>query len=93
MKTKVLFISHDAQPHGAQRLLLHLVRWVNETGALEAHVLLKRDGPLRTEFAAAAPTRVFDAGNPAGLLDQAGDGPLPLSQPAGRTDSRYPSGI
>jgi glycosyltransferase involved in cell wall biosynthesis len=70
MKTKVLFISHDAQPHGAQMLLLHLVRWVNETGALDAHVLLKRDGPLRKEFAAAAPTCVFDAGNPAAQLTQ-----------------------
>ncbi len=70
MKTKVLFISHDAQPHGAQLLLLHLVRWVSACRVLDAHVLLKRDGPLRSDFEAVAPTRVFNAGNPAGLLAQ-----------------------
>jgi len=69
MKTKVLFISHDAQPHGAQFLLLHLVRWIARHGGIEAHVLLKRPGPLAAQFAEVATTTVLPEGGPAALLE------------------------
>ncbi len=68
MNTKVLFISHDAQPHGAQILVLHLVRWIAANTGIRPHVLLKRDGPLRSEFAAVAPTTVMNPGDVDGLL-------------------------
>jgi glycosyltransferase involved in cell wall biosynthesis len=57
--TKVLFISHDAQPHGAQILLLHLVRWIAANTQIVPHVLLKQDGPLRKDFDAVAHTMVW----------------------------------
>ena len=57
--TKVLFISHDAQPHGAQILLLHLVRWIAANTQITPHVFLKQDGPLRKDFDAVARTTVW----------------------------------
>jgi glycosyltransferase involved in cell wall biosynthesis len=70
MKTRVLFISHDAQPHGAQILLLHLVRWVAAGTEIVPHVLLKRDGPLRREFEAVAATMVWPTGDCASFLQK-----------------------
>src|SRR5580692_2779010 len=66
--TKVLFISHDAQPHGAQILLLHLVRWIANNTQIIPHVLLKQDGPLRKDFDAVARTTVWRQDDAAGFL-------------------------
>jgi glycosyltransferase involved in cell wall biosynthesis len=66
--TKVLFISHDAQPHGAQILLLHLVRWIAANTRVVPHVLLKQDGPLRKDFEAVARTMVWRPDDVAGFL-------------------------
>lgn len=66
--TKVLFISHDAQPHGAQILLLHLVRWVAANTQMTPHVLLKQDGPLRKDFGAIARTTVWQPNDAAGFV-------------------------
>lgn len=70
MNTKVLFISHDAQPHGAQMLLLHLVRWLVKNTGIVPHVLLKRPGPLAKDFEAVAHTFVLKEGDFDGLLRQ-----------------------
>ena len=70
MNTKVLFISHDAQPHGAQILLLHLIRWIAANTDLVAHVLLKNDGPLRKDFESVAPTFVWPQGDPGSGLQK-----------------------
>jgi len=66
--TKVLFISHDAQPHGAQILLLHLVRWIAANTQIIPHVLLKQDGPLRKDFDTVARTTVWRQDDVAGFL-------------------------
>ncbi len=66
--TKVLFISHDAQPHGAQILLLHLVRWIAGNTQMVPHVLLKQDGPLRKDFGAVARTTVWQPNDAAGFI-------------------------
>src|SRR5260221_9039326 len=68
MNTKVLFISHDAQPHGAQILLLHLVRWIAAQTRIIPHVLLKRDGPMRKDFEAVAPTTLLSQADHGALL-------------------------
>jgi glycosyltransferase involved in cell wall biosynthesis len=68
MPPKVLFLSHDAQPHGAQISLLHLVRWLAANTRIRPRILLKRDGPLRQEFAAVGETTVLGPGDSAGLL-------------------------
>jgi glycosyltransferase involved in cell wall biosynthesis len=68
--TKVLFISHDAQPHGAQILLLHLVRWIAANTQITPHVLLKQDGPLRKDFDAVARTMVWRQEDAAAFLQK-----------------------
>jgi glycosyltransferase involved in cell wall biosynthesis len=68
--TKVLFISHDAQPHGAQILLLHLVRWIAGHTSIIPHVLLKQDGPLRKDFAAVARTSIWPHDNAAAFAQK-----------------------
>jgi len=70
MNTKVLFISHDAQPHGAQILLLHLVRWIAAQTRIIPHVLLKRDGPMRKDFEAVAATTVWSQADHGALLQK-----------------------
>ena len=52
----VLFVSHDAHRHGAQLLLLHLLRWIRAHTPLEFEILLKGGGELVPEFEALAPT-------------------------------------
>lgn len=47
---KVLVVSHDAHPHGAQYLALNLVRELREMG-VEVEVLLLGDGRLEPAFA------------------------------------------
>jgi Glycosyl transferases group 1/Glycosyltransferase Family 4 len=68
--TKVLFISHDAQPHGAQILLLHLVRWIAANTQITPHVLLKQDGPLRKDFDVVARTTVWRPEDTAACLQK-----------------------
>ena len=48
---KVLVVSHDAHPHGAQYLALNLVRELHGMG-VEAKVLLLAGGPLEADFEA-----------------------------------------
>jgi glycosyltransferase involved in cell wall biosynthesis len=57
---KILFVSHDAQPHGAQRFLLSLVRWLKGNTRIETIILLGNDGPLRGDFSAISPTFTSD---------------------------------
>jgi glycosyltransferase involved in cell wall biosynthesis/SAM-dependent methyltransferase len=60
MEPKVLFISHDAYRHGAQMLLLHVVRWVKENTSIPFEILLKDgNGGLRADFEALAPVQVW----------------------------------
>ncbi len=70
MSTKVLFISHDAQPHGAQILLLNLIRWITANTSLKPHVLLKHDGPLRKDFEAVSPVSIWPQGDPSGFVQK-----------------------
>lgn len=45
-KLPLLLVGHDAQPHGAQMLLLHLARHYAVVCGIEVHVLLLGPGPL-----------------------------------------------
>ena len=42
----ILLVGHDAQPHGAQLLLLHLARKLRRQRGIEVHLLLLGVGPL-----------------------------------------------
>ena len=54
LRGKVLVISHDAHPHGAQYLALHLVRELKQGLGFDVEVLLQGGGPLEREFEALA---------------------------------------
>lgn len=54
IRGKVLVISHDAHPHGAQYLALHLVRELKQGLGFDVEVLLQGSGPLEREFEALA---------------------------------------
>ncbi len=56
---KVLFIGHDAAPHGAQILLLNLLRWFKSQDDLSFEILLKEGGVLEPDYAAIAPCRIW----------------------------------
>lgn len=47
---KIIFISHDANFHGAQLLSINIVKLLNEQFHYEVHLLLKSGGPLEKEF-------------------------------------------
>ena len=47
---RIVIISHDAHPHGAQYLALHLARVFNETFGFSVDVVMLGEGRLRGEF-------------------------------------------
>jgi glycosyltransferase involved in cell wall biosynthesis len=53
-RTGLLLVGHDAQPHGAQMLLLNLARHYARVWGFEVHVLLLGAGPLVTQYQAHA---------------------------------------
>jgi len=52
---RLLVVSHDAHPHGAQYLALNLVKELKVALGLDVEVLLLGDGPLEKDFRALAP--------------------------------------
>lgn len=57
-RLRVLFVAHDAARAGAQVVLLEHMRWLARHAAVDMHLLLLRDGPLRASFAAVCPVRI-----------------------------------
>jgi glycosyltransferase involved in cell wall biosynthesis len=49
-KFALLLVGHDAQPHGAQMLLLHLARYYAGVAGIDVHVLLLGPGVLVTQY-------------------------------------------
>lgn len=56
---KVLFISHNAGRTGAPLMLLNMLRWFKENTDLSFEILLRGPGSLQNEFAAVAPTCLY----------------------------------
>lgn len=56
---RVLFVCHEASRTGAPLLLFWLVRWLVAHQAVEAHVAILRDGPMRDDFEALCPTTTW----------------------------------
>ena len=48
---RIVIVSHDAHPHGAQYLALHMARMFNAVFRLKVDVVLLGEGRLRDEFA------------------------------------------
>jgi glycosyltransferase involved in cell wall biosynthesis len=67
----ILLVGHDAEPHGAQLLLLHIARRLTRNWGLKVHVLLLRAGPLLGAYHAAGDVQVAaDKSVVGNLLDQ-----------------------
>ena len=63
MPLRVLFISHRADHTGAPKTLAILARRMVESGAVDARVLVGRDGPTVAAFTRFAPTDLWPAGD------------------------------
>lgn len=72
-RPRVLLVGHDASRTGAPVVALTFLRWLVRTDPAEASVLLLRGGPLATEFAGLAPTRMAPTQWPT-RLDQLASG-------------------
>ena len=64
--SRVVVVSHDAHPHGAQYLALHMARHLAAGFAAEVEIVLLGDGDLGAEFAAAAPLHSLAGCDPEG---------------------------
>jgi glycosyltransferase involved in cell wall biosynthesis len=61
---RVLFVCHDASRTGAPLILFWLLRGLVAHEAVEAHVAILRDGPLRQDFEALCPTETWSPFQP-----------------------------
>ena len=57
-RTRILLVGHDAHPHGAQTLLLHIGRTLRRVHGVEVSFLLLAGGALEAEYAATAPLQI-----------------------------------
>ena len=64
--SRVVVVSHDAHPHGAQYLALHMTRHLVADFADKVEVVLLGGGDLGAEFAAAAPLHSLAGRDPEG---------------------------
>lgn len=60
VSNKILFISHDASRTGAPIVFLNFLRWFKQNTDIPFQILLQRGGELEKDFAALAPTLVFE---------------------------------
>ncbi|MDJ1502653.1 glycosyltransferase family 4 protein [Xanthocytophaga agilis] len=59
MLNSILFVSHEASRTGAPIVLLHFLKWLKQNTNIYFVILLKKDGELRSEFEAIAPTYLY----------------------------------
>lgn len=65
---KLIVVSHDARPHGAQFLALGIVRSLKQDLHLEVEVVLLGNGRLKRDFAALAPVHDLSYCDPEDLM-------------------------
>ncbi len=71
LRAGILLVGHDAQPHGAQLLLLHLARQLQRQWGIKVHLLLLGVGPLLGKYYEAAQVTIASDKTIIGnLLDQ-----------------------
>ena len=67
----ILLVGHDAEPHGAQLLLLHIARKLTRQWGIKVNILLLRGGPLLGPYYGAGDVNVaHDKGIIGNLLDK-----------------------
>jgi glycosyltransferase involved in cell wall biosynthesis len=62
VRPQLVVVSHDAYPHGAQKVALHLVRTLVREFGVDVRVLLGGPGELEEDFRSAAPTERIEGG-------------------------------
>ncbi|MDJ0688713.1 MAG: glycosyltransferase family 4 protein [Xenococcaceae cyanobacterium MO_188.B32] len=62
---QILFISHDASRTGAPIIFLNFLRWFKQNTDIPFKILLRKGGPLESEFAKIAPVSIFYKEKPA----------------------------
>jgi len=70
-RQRVVLVSHDAHPHGAQFLALNLARTLTRSLKCEIHLVCLGPGPLKQDFAQAAQLHDLDGHDPCGPQAQA----------------------
>lgn len=70
-RQRVVLVSHDAHPHGAQFLALNLARTLTRSLKCEVHLVCLGAGPLKQDFAQAAQLHDLDGHDPRGPQAQA----------------------
>ena len=58
---EVLFVSHDAYPHGAQYVLLILTNWLKKQGLVRPRFIMGGSGSLLEEFSRVGPVLQLDS--------------------------------
>ncbi|MGF6710225.1 glycosyltransferase involved in cell wall biosynthesis/SAM-dependent methyltransferase [Luteibacter sp. W1I16] len=56
---RIVIVSHDAHPHGAQYLSLHIARDLSEVFGLQVDIVVLGDGPLLSKFREVADVHVL----------------------------------
>src|SRR5687767_11729030 len=59
---RVVFVGHEASRSGAPIVLLYLLRWLRENGAVNAELVLPKGGPLVGSYRELVPTSVVTVG-------------------------------
>ena len=49
-KRQILLVAHDAHPHGAQNLILHMAKFLSEDFGYQVDMVVLGDGPLLSEY-------------------------------------------
>ena len=57
---QILLVGHDAQPHGAQLLLLHLARRLRRQWGFKIYLLLLKGGPLQSQYGEVAEVSIAE---------------------------------
>ena len=68
---EVLFVSHDAYPHGAQYALLILAAWLKKQGLIQPRFIMGGPGSLLEEFSRIGPVLRLDAATTPAARDHA----------------------
>ena len=63
---KIIVVSHDAHPHGAQYLALHLAKTLSSSFGFEVDIVLLGEGVLKTEFSKIATVHDLSGKDPRG---------------------------
>ncbi len=63
---QILLVAHDAHPHGAQSLILHIAKMLRQEFSFHVHMVVLEGGPLLEEYQKHATIYSLEGGDPRG---------------------------